>query len=263
MTRTLHPLKLTKSPLVLVLCQVRFSQVLAMPDYYPKIQDRLRRKGYPISKNAVVQEGLLLPGGISSVQSHRWQALNREQTRSIVVTNDFLVFQTSVYDVFETFTAELRLAVETVASTVDDLIVERVGLRYVDLVRPQEGENWTAYVRPELRGLQSSSFTQGTQLQLHQSVAKTTNGTMIVRLFQNRDGKFLPPDMADSDLKRTLEPQVRPGELLTVLDLDHFSVRQLEFSADAIDHEAWLLHDALDHVFRESVVTQEALDKWK
>ena len=41
MNRTLPPLKLSKSPLVLVLCQVRFTPILAMADYVPRIQDHL------------------------------------------------------------------------------------------------------------------------------------------------------------------------------------------------------------------------------
>src|SRR5262245_25221696 len=110
MPRTLPALKLSKSPLVLVLCQVRFSPILAMGDYFPRIQDKLRRKGYPVVKNAVVQEVLLTPAGGASAKHLRWQVQDKSGTRSIVVTESFVAFQTTAYTVFEDFVPQLTLA---------------------------------------------------------------------------------------------------------------------------------------------------------
>lgn len=264
MPRALPALKLSKSPLVLVLCQVRFAPILAMADYFPRIQDKLRRKGYPVVKNAVIQEVLLTPaGGGASAKHVRWQVLDKSETRSIVVTENFVAFQTTAYTVFEDFVPQLASAVDTLAEEVQGLYLQRIGLRYVDLVRPARGETWRDYVRPELHGLRSPTFIEDSQAQLHQSTAQTSHGTMIVRLYQNRDGQVLPPDLTEGGLKVRVEPAVAPTELITLLDLDHFSLRQVDYERGVVESQVWDLHDDLDRVFRESVVTDYALKVWK
>ena len=264
MNRTLPPLKLTKSPLVLVLCQVRFAPILAMGEYFPRIQDKLRLKGYPLAKNMVVQEAVFTPACATSVRRERWQVQDKTTSRSIVVTENFVVFQTTTYRVFDDFVQELNLAVETVASEVKQLLIQRVGLRYVDLVRCRNGETWTDYVQPGLQWLKSENFIEGTQSQLYQCVADTSAGTMIVRLFQNREGQVLPPDLeAVDDLKPHLDPPIEPNELLTLLDLDHFSTHQVDYERGWVENQAWQLHDDLDSVFRKSLVTPKALEAWK
>jgi len=264
MIRTLPPLHLAKSPLVLVLCQVRFAPILAMDKYFPRIQDQLRLKGYPLAKNTVVHEALFTPTGAETLQRARWQAQDKTSSRSIVVTENFLVYQTVEYSAFEAFVRELDLAVATVASEVKELLIQRVGLRYVDLVRSGNGETWTDFVQPGLQGLKSATFVQGTQSQLYQCVANTESGTMIVRLFQNREGQVLPPDLTEADdLKPRINRPLEPKELLTILDLDHFSARQEDYRSGLIAEQAWQLHDDLDQVFRKSLVTEKALEAWK
>jgi uncharacterized protein (TIGR04255 family) len=234
-----------------------------MGDYFPKIQDRLRLKGYPVVKNAVIQEVLLTSAGGASAKHVRWQVQDKSGTQSIVVTENFVAFQTTAYSVFEGFVPQLALAVDTLAEEVQGLYLQRIGLRYVDLVRPASGETWREYVRPELHGLRSAAFVEDSQAQLHQSTAQTPHGTMIVRLYQNREGQALPPDLTEDGLKVRVEPALAPNELVTLLDLDHFSVRQVDYERGFVESQAWDLHDDLDRVFRESVVTNHALKVWE
>lgn len=264
MNRTLLPLKLSKSPLILVLCQVRFSPIMAMGEYFPRIQDKLRLNGYPLSKNAIIQEAVFTPAGATSVKRERWQVQDKAASRSVVVTENFVVFQTTAYSAFEEFVRELNLAVDTLATEVKQLLIQRIGLRYVDLVRSRAGESWTDFVQPGLQGLKSETFLNETQSQLYQSVANTPAGTMIVRLFQNRDGEVLPPDLREADdLKPRLDRAIAPNELLTILDMDHFSAHQVEYEKGWVEQQAWQLHDGLDRVFRKSLVTPKALEVWK
>jgi uncharacterized protein (TIGR04255 family) len=263
--RTLPQLELSKSPLVLVLCQVRFTPILLMGEFFPRIQDKLRRQGFPLVKSTAVQELVVTPVGASTVKTNRWHVQDKTETKSILVTDSFLVYQTTAYESFEVFVNDLGLAVDTVAGEVQGLVIQRVGLRYVDLVRPYPGHAWNDYILPGLHGISHDVFLPTTQQQLHQSVAKTASGTMVVRLFQNRDGQVLPPDLTDADVKPRISPPLADGELLTLLDLDHYSVpsRPLDHEKGWVEAEAWRLHDGLDHVFRESVVTPKALRLWK
>lgn len=263
MNRTLSPLKLSKSPLVLVLCQVRFTPVLAIAEYVPRIQDHLRKRGYPHVRSAPTQEVVISPTGPQVTQRARWVLQDKALTRSIILSDSFVAFETTAYGVFEEFVEDLALAVNTVAEAVQQLFIQRVGLRYVDLLRSTNGENWREYIRSELHGLTSPVFRAGTQLQLHQSTAETAHGTMVLRIFQNREAQVLPPDLIEEAASVKVVPPPATGELLTLLDLDHFGDTGRDYEAGAVEQQAWLLHDDLDHVFREGVVTPQALEAWR
>ena len=144
---------LSNQPLVLVLGQVRFSPVRQMSDYIPAIQEEFRRYGFPIERAGKVQQLILGPAGgvpVQVVEEQRWEYRTRDETWSILVMQDCVVLQTTAYGRFEDFADKLRHALGTVlAKTEHDRlgVVQRVGLRYVDVVQPREGEDFRFYLR--------------------------------------------------------------------------------------------------------------------
>ena len=139
---------LSAQPLVLVLCQVRFSPVRQMEQYIPAIQDVFRRNGFPIERAGKVQQVTFGPGDgapVQVVEQQRWEYRNREETWSIIVMQDSVIQQTTAYTRFEAFAEQLKLCVHTVlAESEQDRfgVVQRVGLRYVDVVRPRSGKGY-------------------------------------------------------------------------------------------------------------------------
>ena len=260
MNRTLSPLKLSKSPLVLVLGQVRIAAVRSMGDYIPKIQDTLRRRGYPVDVSGVYSRVVITPGQQQLRSEPHWEFRKRDERCSIIVNEEFVVVQTTAYTVFEDFLKEIELAVDTVASIVGDLVVERVGLRYVDLIRPADGGDWREYVKPGFHGVKTEAFSADTVEGFFQLTARTEVGKMIARLAQNRDGIALPPDLTPHQPKGI--PDVPKGKLLTLLDLDHFKVNRFDYAKDQLLQVAWELHDSLDILFRD-MVTEHALTTWR
>lgn len=264
---------LRNSPLVLVLAQVRFSPLMAMADYIPKIQDRLRLAGYPVNASAPYQEiafgrqGLATaprPQGLATAPRPHWEFLSKDRTISVVVSEGFVVVQTSSYRDFDAFLHSVTEVLEVVASIVGGLLVQRVGLRYVDLIRPRENESWEAYVREGLRGFLSPHFVDGTTLHLHQVVTRTPSGTMIVRLLQNRDLAILPPDLGTQTLMFPGIAPPSPAELLTLVDIDHFhECEPEEFDRQSLARIAWPLKNASYEVFRDSLFTDYALEVWR
>ena len=65
---------LSRQPLVLALCQVRFSTV-QVGDYIPAIQEEFRRKGLPIERAGKVQQLIFAPGGRGTDPGRRTAAL--------------------------------------------------------------------------------------------------------------------------------------------------------------------------------------------
>lgn len=267
MTRTGPKKTLSKSPLVLVLSQVRFSPLMAMSSYIAAIQDRLRQSGYPLNSSVEVQEFPIGQPGArpttrSTVRPH-WEFLSKDQTTSVIVNEGFVVVQTTTYDDFDAFLAQTLDAVEIVATAVGGLLIQRVGLRYVDLIRPKPGETWEQYVSTGLRGFSSAHFAGDTAVRVHQTVARTEDGMMIVRMLQNRDRSILPPDLITQTLQFPKVTPVQPGELLTIIDIDHYrEVGPDEFDRGNLKRLGWKLKNASYDVFM-AMVTPEALETWR
>ena len=262
MTRSLPPLQLAGSPLVLVLCQVRITVIRNMATYMPKLQDRLRREGFPVDVGGEVVELALQAGG-SATERRRahWEFRTLGEDWSIVVGDGAVVVQTTAYSGFEEFLRVLSLAMTAVDAVVGDLVVERVGLRYVDSITPRPGESWKDYVKSGYHGLENDIVRSGQSVHFTQTMADTGPGQrMIVRLTQNRDGMLLPPDLVPHHPE--LRIRAEPGHLATLLDLDHYREARQRFEIDKVVDIAWKLHDGLDVMFRD-LVTGHALEVWR
>ncbi|MDQ2644656.1 MAG: TIGR04255 family protein [Myxococcota bacterium] len=260
-TRKKH--KLGNSPLTLVLCQVRFSPLLLMGEYVPRIQDRLRQQGYPINASAKVREFQLTATGAAARDRERWEFMSKDRRASVVITEGFVVLQTTAYDDFEKFVADLNEVVSTVNETVGGLLLERIGLRYVDAIVANAGETWRDYVQPSLHGFDSPLFKGPETLRLHQTIAATDVGQIIVRLHQNVDAAMLPPDLGTGALRAV--PQVaKPGELVTLVDVDHYApLDAREYEPKHLEDVAWKLKEGAYAVFADHIVTPHALEVWK
>lgn len=261
MRRTEPPIKLHKSPLVTVLAQVRTSPVAKMSDYAPEVQERLRRRGFPRFVESTVQEILLVPGGPPQLRVHpRWEFQDKERTTGIILTQNGVVLHTRAYDTFDAFAKQLELALEVVGDVVKPSLVERLGLRYVDLIRTEDGESWTDYVKDGLHGISDGSIGMRSSLHRSEIVGDTEVGQLVVRCFQVSDGSFLPADLITSSLDHSTV-KLRPEEVVTLLDLDHYAESAREFDAEQVIECMWRLHDNLDLSFRECI-TPYARERW-
>ena len=260
--RTLKPLKLRHSPLVLVLCQVRIAAVREMAKYIPRLQDRLRGEGFPVDVSGEVVEWALQAEG-STAQRRRahWEFRTMEEDWSIIANEDAVVVQTTAYSGFEEFLHTLSLAMTAVDTVVGNLVVERIGLRYVDSIEPRPDESWKDYVTPGYHCQENAILQLGTSVHFVQTVADTGPGQrMIVRLTQNRDGVLLPPDLVPHH--PVLRKQTGQGRLVTLIDLDHYREERRRFDMGKVVEVAWKLHDGLDVMFRD-MVTEHAIETWR
>jgi uncharacterized protein (TIGR04255 family) len=246
----------------MVLAQVRISPVVKMAEYAADVQEQLRRRGFPRFVEGSVQEILLTAGGPPQLRVHpRWEFQDKERATGIVLTQNAVILHTLQYDTFDAFADHLKLALEVVGEVVKPSLVERLGLRYVDLIRPEAGEAWTDYVKPELHGIKDAVVGMRSSLHRSEMVGTTEAGQLVVRCFQTADGTFLPPDLAPSSLDYS-SVMLRPDETVTLLDLDHYSEQVREFDAAQVLEYMWRLHDNLDLSFRECI-TEHAQRQWK
>jgi uncharacterized protein (TIGR04255 family) len=262
MKRSRSPIKLLKSPLVMVLAQVRISHVAKMGDYVDDIQERLRNSGFPRFEEGRAHEIILRAGLQPEIREHsRWEFQNKERSTGIIVMQNAIVLHTNSYDTFDHFAKALRLALDVIGDAVKPALVERLGLRYVDLIRSEAGDSWTAYLKEGLHGLSPSSIGMTEGLQRHETIGTTKVGQLVVRCVQSTNGSFLPADLSPTtlDYRKLAVPS---GELVTLLDLDHFTEVARDYNVDQVMGAMWDLHENLDVTFREAV-TEHAMKKWE
>jgi uncharacterized protein (TIGR04255 family) len=259
---------LSKQPLVLVLAQARFSAIRRMNEYAPAIQEEFRRHGFPIERSGKVQQLSISPGGVQVVEQDRWEYRTKDETWSVLLLQDSVVLQTTAYQRFEAFAEFFDRAVRTVLTKTehDQLgVLQRVGLRYVDLVQPRGGEDYRLYLRPGFHGVTDEVFRPGSHRLHVESTGRTTvgdiQGTMIVRVAQNDQGFDLPPDLVVAAPKH--ESRAKQGELVTLVDMDHYIEGTFEPNADWIIARSFELHDHLIETFHKHVVTERAIEAWR
>jgi uncharacterized protein (TIGR04255 family) len=268
MKRSCRYVPLAKQPLTLVLCQVRFSPIRQMGDYIAAVQEEFRRRGYPIERAGKVQQLTITPTGIQPAEQQRWEYRNKDECWSILVQQDSVALQTTAYKRFEEFAEHLRLALGTVlVKTEHDRlgVIQRIGLRYVDIIQPRPAEDFRFYLRSGLHGVAPGVFRPGSHRLHLESVGGTdvdgTPGTLVVRVAQNDQGFDLPPDLAASAPKQSSRAQ--PGELVTLLDMDHYIEGTFEPSTDWVIDRSYKLHDHLIETFHEHLVTPAAIEVWR
>jgi len=261
---------LSQKPLVMVLCQVQFSSIRRLGHYIGGIQECFRRMGLPIERVNKVRQIAFGPTDAAPdlTEETRWEYRSRDQHESVLLTERGLVLQTATYDRFEGFAERLRALLDVVFRETehDSLgVVDRLGLRYVDVVLPSDGQDYRYYLREGLRGVADEVFLDDTHRCFWQSSGATSvmdrQGVLMIRISQNDQGFLLPADLLDGAPRLTRS--VPQGRLLTLVDMDHFVEDTFDADADALLPLAYAMHDRIIEAFHEHVVTPEAIATWK
>lgn len=258
--------KLEKSTLALVLGQVRFSPLERMDRYAPEIQDFLRKNGFPRNKSRDISE-VRFESNQPPQQLIRkqWQFHDLEDQHAIILDKGFLTLQTTCYDLFDSFLSMLCDALDIVDEVVEGLIIERIGLRYVNTFTTDErGEDWRSYLQEGIRGLQSDLLRPSSALDVHQTTASTDVGTIAMRLLQNRSHRFLPPDLEFHGL--SLPPHlhgVPEGCLSTIIDVDHIDGSTFPYDRVQLEERAWGLKNTTHKLTFKEIFTSHAVEQWR
>ena len=259
MKRTSTPIHLRRPPLIYVVAQVLFAEVVAIEKFVPEIQESLRHKGFPRFLRGQIQEIAFQPDGSPKFSARdRFEFQNKEGSLGIVLQTKSVAVQTNSYSNYETFEEEIKTALMVVHRVVNISLSERIGLRYVNLIRLQSGEKWSDYLNPGLLGLGADSVGVSRWTSRSEMVGPTNVGNLAVRCSQS--GQPIPPDLVISGTLSN-PPTLTPGEVVVTLDFDHYVEKSSDFKVSAVMSTFEQLHEKLDVVF-EAAVTSQALLKW-
>jgi uncharacterized protein (TIGR04255 family) len=253
---------LRNAPLVHVLAQVVFESVPGLSERIPTIQARFRELELLRLVEGFTHHVTVVEGATPTVNTkRRWDFLDRDRNTGIALSESALVLHTTRYRSAEPFLELLRRGIEVLGETTEVALVDRIGLRYVDLVRPEPTERFDQYVRAGVLGFPFDDADVGATIRAMRTegVATTPDGTLVIRSILLPPGQFVPADLASSPLAypTTLEST----RTALSLDFDHFSEETVDFNPAAVIDRMTRLRVALRRAF-EVACTAHAFERW-
>lgn len=238
---------LTDAPLVRVIAQVRFPEILSVErrDFVAPFQDAIRSI-YPVLRQEQMQGVLFGPDGVAAAkQQTAWRFSDVEGNWRVSLTPEFLALETTKYLSRADFFGRLKLLVETLEERINPGQVDRLGVRYIDRITGDGVDDIAKLVRTEVRGI------AGTAAATH--VGHTLTETMFVQGDSSLVARWgcLPPGVSVDP--SAIEPS---QEKSWILDLDMFSTAPVPFVAERILAEAQRYAERIYTVFRWAVTDE-------
>ena len=248
----LAEISLTNAPLIKVLFQIRFPKEIALSDKNTIAElHKCLREPYPILRQSqtlgllIGSEGIL-PQQISDVVWRMQDNANPQWQVSISET--FLSLDTSAYSSRSDFLERLAFVLSQFSSIVNPSIIDRLGIRYIDMISGDGLQRVPEFVRPELLGAMAIPLENG--VDLGQTVTES-----IFRLkeywMKCRWGIVGPGTI--------LDPLIEPvQENAWILDVDAFTANAFPFGVESVSSLAKQFAEQAYKFFRW-VTTKELL----
>jgi len=262
--------KLNNAPVFYTVAQVQFNAVLDLEAYIPAIQSKMREARFPDYRKEFVQTFAFGPEQVAL--SAGGQALGQQQTRYLfgnidgssifLMEANALSFQTTRYDTFESFSKLFLKGLSVFNEAVKLDFFERIGLRYLDAVCPNEliGESLETMLVPNVLG-----FSLHGQGRLQHSVSETSVATDAGQLVSRviiRHGKIgLPMELGGPSAPKVDTRFTAREGLHAIIDTDAIAMHREAFELNKVSERLDALHKEIGKSF-EATVTAHALNSW-
>ena len=254
-------IQLDKPPIVFVLAQIVISGLLNISKFIPDIQESLRAIGYPRTQKANIFElTMSAERGPSVSGSDKWIFSTKDNSAAVVINERFIVFEVGVYKGFVKFSEDLKNVLDIFKEVTGLELSERLGLRYINLVREASSTTFGDLLQPQLLGLNAESLGLTNATNFYQIRGSSPEGVVTVNLWQTRDSSFLPPDIDSTGI--SIDSKIEPGESVRILDIDHISNEDRDFTPELLIDALQPMHNRVETIFVSSV-TPQALDYWE
>ncbi len=269
---------LPTAPLYFVLSGVRFKLRESLPAWIGPIQESLHEAGYPHLSRVRQSAG---NGGMELAidpedfdPAHPGAAFlfsSNDRTSSIQIHKSGLTVFSKSYMRFDQFVSGLSSAVEAILSSSKYLEIETIGIRYLDFIRPRDGEQLSEYVSGGLLPFQPSweGWDGRVLTGAHMSSYKIGDDRLSVRLL-GEGNPVVPPDLAMAFLSSlnlaeglNSDPIPMIGNEQGTLDIDAFRDGFLLHAGEVkqVEDEVRRLHDVANKFFRK-VCSDHAFSRW-
>ena len=260
--------KMRHAPVYFTIVQVRFNPVMALDDYAPKIQDRMRHSGFPDLQRSMMStfnlnmaQGEAVPNGQVPVsQTARYTFSNMSKTAGFVLDHGSLSYQTTDYDVFDTFSETFMQGLSIVHDVIRLDYTDRVGVRYLDAVYPENGEEIARYLNPSLLGLYGQ-INGALGHTFSETFIRAESANIVARMIIQDGPIGLPPDLQPMWLLISERFRALHG-VHAILDTDGSQDARAPFDIEDLKSRLKIVHEAVITSFR-AAVTQHAIDCWE
>ncbi|HAM26046.1 MAG TPA: hypothetical protein DCP11_04890 [Microbacteriaceae bacterium] len=247
-TEPIASIPLSRAPLIRVLAQARWQDLVQMQVDFESIVQRLGMAlapQYPLAAQNQEVEVTFGPEGVKTVPGgivH--QFISADENWRVYFAANFVTFETKFYTSSDDFLSRFEHVLEKVGEVIDIPQVTRVGFRYVN--RVDQASDFTELadlVRPSMVGAPTGlTQPQATVLQsTNQVVFETQGGHLLAKW------ALLP---AGGTHDPSLEPSEHPS---WTLDLDSFSDGRVHFDPRMLAQEAGRLSEMAYRFFRWTV----------
>lgn len=257
----------TEAPLFFALCQVKFNVIEDMEVYIPSIQKAMRERGYPdfIPETQVELQVNTGESGHNAVrhQEHkRWLFKDIDQQSAFVLLKDQIVYQTTAYSSFEIFSQSLLDGVELINNLVGLAYFDRIGLRYLDAIIPDQSNSYDDLMHPgqlALHGKIQGEIRHG----FTETVSGIEGGTLVARSLVTKQGVVLPPDLHPLQLELPSRFKLDQGSEAAVLDIDYFKQERVRFNLEGLRSQLDNSHRIAKETFELATTEKARRQVWK
>ncbi len=258
---------LRKSPLKVCLFLIRFSPIELMGrEYIPLIQDHFRKSKLPHFQEREVTNFQFQGGPNPELKKEsQWLFYGITKQELVIITKSSIAFQVTTYDHFKAFQKRffgLFNMFAHITGLYESGVFESLGLRYLNAI---EDQDWRTYLTSSYAGIVlpedivdprfPENYSSFAQVVTHLSDGMV--GNIVVKLLQNNQGLFVPPDIAMIEA-----PVIQKDKLVTQLDIDHFillnSVKMTESLLVALSIQ---LNQGCERVFFDAL-SEKAKKEW-
>lgn len=235
---------LDEAPLVRVIAQIRFPEILAVEqrEAVAPFQAALKST-YPVLRETQIQRLVMGAEGFTGPRPKTaWRFIDSDEAWSVTLSPDFLALETRKYESRADFVSRLGVVASALHEHFEPAKVDRLGIRYIDRITGDDVDQIATLVRPEVRGVLG---TLAADHALH-SVCESVFGVDRAQV-RTRWGRM--PANATID-PAAIEPLDEPS---WVLDIDMYSTAPLSFDVETLTGEARRYAERIYTIFRWAV----------
>lgn len=257
---------LKHSPLTHVIASVRFAPWPLLAKQIDQIHDQLREFVPHINNIKMEQLG---PDGQAIGMAHEaWMLMSLEKDFGIQFAPDQILFYTSSYTSYENFSVALENALNLLVKHMRFIDVTNMGIRFIDHVKPKNGESITQYVTEKLMPPRFDGMeTKGGHLLSEYLI---DNKRLRVNAISMPGSLPMPQEliglllMAQGQNNQLQIEALNPNEL--ILDVDaictYDSAKRMH--SEEVLKELKILHSLANNFFRKNeVFTDFAFSTWR
>lgn len=256
------------APVYFTLAQVRFNPILALDNYVPDLQNKLRLQGFPNVQKAMLATfnfNISNPNEAQSPQVPvsqvaRYIFSDMDKTEGFILDQGSLAFQTTNYDVFESFSATFLTGLKIVHEAVKLSYTDRIGVRYLDAIYPKTDEQLSKYLTESVLGIYKK--IDGELVHSFQET-RIKNGkiTVIARTVIQDGGIGFPPDLLPTTGLLVSERFRNLRGPHAILDTDGAHEQRDPFDLRQVEARLSIVHSAVIEAFN-ATITDHAIRAW-